>query len=526
MGRISHSTLLKAWYGEYARRGEPRGMGSGPPTPAALTSRRLPAPAGLYFGSLASLFPFLNVLYRRYGLDERQVGILGMVRPWVSGASSPVAAHLADRVGRHRAAMLACAGAAFLARLSIAGVGAAPAGARPYLLAAAVVAMEASSGPVTVFADAITHAREDDYGKHRLWGAVGWGLMALLTGALGDRVGVARAVFPTFVLLSAASLYPTLLLDYGAISAGGGGDGTRDAAEDEPGAGKDVELVPMLGASHGAAGDGSPRAHRRASAEGPREGRAGGPAGGVPGPGGGRESGAGAGPAGGGARDEEGGPAGGAARPHRGAGARAPLWAALRHGRFLELAACALAWGFCVGVIEGFLFLALEDLGAPAVLWGATLTVTCAAEVPVFHYATALAGRFGETALTHAVFAAFALRLGYYSLLGAVVPPGAVLPAELLHGVTFAVAWAVGSTVARDVAPPGLGPTLQGAFQAVYFGAGPGLGALFGGLLYYRVGPAAMFRSAMAVALVGWAGFSLFGGRHRAPGSCQARAPA
>lgn len=35
-----------------------------------------------------------------------------------------------------------------------------------------VLLTELASGPITVIVDAINHAREEDYGKQRLWGAV------------------------------------------------------------------------------------------------------------------------------------------------------------------------------------------------------------------------------------------------------------------------------------------------------------------------------------------------------------------
>ncbi len=45
-----------------------------------------------------------------------------------------------------------------------------------------------------------------------------------------------------------------------------------------------------------------------------------------------------------------------------------------------------------------------------------------------------------------------------------------VLPVELLHGFTFALAWGTGTAVASRVAPPGLEATTQGLFQGLYFG--------------------------------------------------------
>jgi hypothetical protein len=46
----------------------------------------------------------------------------------------------------------------------------------------------------------------------------------------------------------------------------------------------------------------------------------------------------------------------------------------------------ATTMGFGIGVIGEFLFLFLADLGGSELLMGLTLTFTCLAEVPVFHF--------------------------------------------------------------------------------------------------------------------------------------------
>ena len=39
--------------------------------------------------------------------------------------------------------------------------------------------------------------------------------------------------------------------------------------------------------------------------------------------------------------------------------------------------------------------------------------------------------------------------------------PWAVLPVELLHGITFACGWGAGTINCKRIAPPGLGATMQ-----------------------------------------------------------------
>lgn len=55
-------------------------------------------------------------------------------------------------------------------------------------------------------------------------------------------------------------------------------------------------------------------------------------------------------------------------------------------------------------------------------------------------------------------FLPFIPRLAYYSVL---VEPWAVLPIELLHGVTFGCGWTAGTVHAGRIAPPGMAATMQ-----------------------------------------------------------------
>jgi hypothetical protein len=45
-----------------------------------------------------------------------------------------------------------------------------------------------------------------------------------------------------------------------------------------------------------------------------------------------------------------------------------------------------------------------------------------------------------------------------------------VLPVEMLHGFTFALAWAAGTAFVSKIAPPGLETTTQAIFYGLYYG--------------------------------------------------------
>eukprot|EP01034_Spumella_vulgaris_P045174 gene45174-56252_t len=80
---------------------------------------------------------------------------------------------------------------------------------------------------------------------------------------------------------------------------------------------------------------------------------------------------------------------------------------------------------------------------------------------------------------------AFVVRFVYYSLL---VEPWAVLPCEILHGLTFATTWNVSCTYASEISPPGCHSTMQSLLEGLHWGIGSGLGALIGGFLYDSFG--------------------------------------
>lgn len=96
---------------------------------------------------------------------------------------------------------------------------------------------------------------------------------------------------------------------------------------------------------------------------------------------------------------------------------------------------------------------------------GLSLSVTCAAEALVFYFLPQILSAIGIRRCMHLVFAAFLLRMGCYTALRWAPSPWLVLPAELLHGCTFALAWGGGTAYCAELSPPGLEATTQGLFQ-------------------------------------------------------------
>ena len=83
----------------------------------------------------------------------------------------------------------------------------------------------------------------------------------------------------------------------------------------------------------------------------------------------------------------------------------------------------------------------------------------------------------------------FALRFVAYASLAASWCPSVwlVLPAQLLHGITFGLYWTAGVHWAASSAPEGLAATFQGAFAALRDG-GAALALVAGGVAIGRFG--------------------------------------
>lgn len=157
-------------------------------------------------------------------------------------------------------------------------------------------------------------------------------------------------------------------------------------------------------------------------------------------------------------------------------------------------------FGFGTAVINSYLFLYMDELGASKTLMGLSLTLATVSEVPILFYSGRLLNRFGITSLMIFAMILLAVRLLAFSIIGL---PVLVVLFQILHGPAYSVMWVSGVSFAALHAPRGMGATAQGLFAAVLLGLSAASGAFVGGILLESSGSAAMFR------LVGF--FVLFG---------------
>jgi PPP family 3-phenylpropionic acid transporter len=153
----------------------------------------------LYYGAISFLFPFLALFYQHQGLTGGQIGVLAAVSPIISTFGAPLWTGTADATHRHKlVAILSILGvvAVVLVFPGIASFGG-------LLLAICLYAFFGS--PSGALADSAVLAllgdRKERYGRVRLWGTIGYGVMAPLAGELVGRFGLQWAFWGYAILM-------------------------------------------------------------------------------------------------------------------------------------------------------------------------------------------------------------------------------------------------------------------------------------------------------------------------------------
>ena len=141
-----------------------------------------------YYAAMAAVLPYLALYYQDAGLSGAQIGVLAGLMPLMMMVGAPVWAEFADASGRHRHVLWLSLASSMVLALCLSLVGS-------FLPLAVLVALFAFSvAPVMPLVDhAVLEALGDDahqYGRHRVWGAYGWGLSAPVVGWVTDRLGL------------------------------------------------------------------------------------------------------------------------------------------------------------------------------------------------------------------------------------------------------------------------------------------------------------------------------------------------
>ena len=152
----------------------------------------------LYFGAAAALFPYLVVYYEYLGLSPQQLALLVASLPLTTLVSAPLWGAAADATQKHRLLF----SAAIIGSISIALL-------LPYnthfpILWVLVILFAFFISPVMPLFDNATMnllgSQKSQYGKYRLWGAIGWGAAAPIAGLISEYRGL-RWNFYSFSIL-------------------------------------------------------------------------------------------------------------------------------------------------------------------------------------------------------------------------------------------------------------------------------------------------------------------------------------
>ncbi len=153
----------------------------------------------LYYGAISILFPFLALFYQSQGLSGGQIGLLAAISPIISFFGAPLWTGAADASRRHKlVAILSTVGvvivtfifpsissfSGLLLMISLFAIFGAPTGS---LVDAAVL---------TMLGD-----RKERYGRIRLWGTIGYGVIAPFAGNLIGRLGLNWAFWGYAILM-------------------------------------------------------------------------------------------------------------------------------------------------------------------------------------------------------------------------------------------------------------------------------------------------------------------------------------
>ena len=153
----------------------------------------------LYYGAFSVLPPFLAIFYKANGLTGGQIGLLAAIPPIISFVGAPLWTGAADASHRHKLAlMLSILGVAAIALIlpGFASFGGLLLMISLYAFFGAPSSSLIDSGVLALLGD-----RKERFGRVRLWGTIGYGVIAPFAGELIGQLGLKWAFWGYAILM-------------------------------------------------------------------------------------------------------------------------------------------------------------------------------------------------------------------------------------------------------------------------------------------------------------------------------------
>ena len=153
----------------------------------------------LYYGAISVLFPFLALFYQSQGLTGGQIGLLTAISPIIAFFGAPLWTGAADATRRHKLfAILSILGVVIVTFIfpQIASFGGLMLMISLWAFFYAPTGSLVDSAVLALLGD-----RRERYGRIRLWGTIGYGLVAPFAGNLIGRLGLKWAFWGYAILM-------------------------------------------------------------------------------------------------------------------------------------------------------------------------------------------------------------------------------------------------------------------------------------------------------------------------------------
>lgn len=164
----------------------------------------------LYWAGAAAVLPYISVYYESVNLKGTQIGQLNSIPFFVSMFSSVIFAFLSDLSKRHKVVLRLCAVGLIVVMLLF------PTANNFSAFIPIVFAWSILNAPITPISDQASLNALDEpekYGKLRVGGSIGWGIMVLVTGFLIDYLSFGlQIVFYIHVLFLVLFLINTIFI--------------------------------------------------------------------------------------------------------------------------------------------------------------------------------------------------------------------------------------------------------------------------------------------------------------------------